>query len=78
MIMVWSRVLASGQINSDVITVELVEPIDAPRRRGHPLASSAQRGRSSPLHLSGQFDHAHLGFRCRTADRDQGKAPLSP
>jgi hypothetical protein len=30
MIMVRSRVLASGQINSDMITVELVEPIDTP------------------------------------------------
>jgi hypothetical protein len=28
--MVRSRVLASGQINSDMISVELVEPIDAP------------------------------------------------
>ena len=28
--MVRSRVLASGQINGDMIMVELVEPIDAP------------------------------------------------
>ena len=30
MIMVPSRVLASGQINGDMIIVELVEPIDTP------------------------------------------------
>jgi hypothetical protein len=30
MIMVWSRVSTSGHVNSDLITIELVEPIDAP------------------------------------------------
>ena len=29
-VMVRSRVLASGQINSDMISVEFVEPIDSP------------------------------------------------
>ena len=45
MIVVRSRVLASGQVGADIITFELVEPIDAPAVVIIRWPPSAQRGR---------------------------------